>query len=48
MNEKETKHASKFLSLVLRHEPERVGFNDNFQILLRKQETGPTANDNQE
>jgi putative RNA 2'-phosphotransferase len=25
MNEKETKHASKFLSLVLRHEPERVG-----------------------
>ncbi|HXI71465.1 MAG TPA: RNA 2'-phosphotransferase [Verrucomicrobiae bacterium] len=25
MNEKETKHASKFLSLVLRHEPERIG-----------------------
>jgi putative RNA 2'-phosphotransferase len=25
MNEKETKHASKFLSLVLRHERERVG-----------------------
>ncbi|HEV2692571.1 MAG TPA: RNA 2'-phosphotransferase [Verrucomicrobiae bacterium] len=25
MNEKETKRASKFLSLVLRHEPERVG-----------------------
>jgi putative RNA 2'-phosphotransferase len=25
MNEKETKHASKFLSLVLRHEPGRVG-----------------------
>jgi putative RNA 2'-phosphotransferase len=25
MTEKETKHASKFLSLVLRHEPERIG-----------------------
>ena len=25
MTEKETKHASKFLSLILRHEPERVG-----------------------
>jgi putative RNA 2'-phosphotransferase len=25
MTEKETKHTSKFLSLVLRHEPERIG-----------------------
>jgi putative RNA 2'-phosphotransferase len=27
MTEKETKHASKFLSLILRHEPERVGLS---------------------
>ena len=25
MTEKEAKHASKFLSLILRHEPERIG-----------------------